>query len=189
MRILTALPLLALLATPAIAQESTSAAGDTLRVAATADARCVVEDASGSGGTNASFTPDGAGGGTIRITQLVDPETAQPRAAVADIALPVTCNAAHRVYVGSVEGGLLRAGGQRGLLPSASGFGDYLPYTLSFDWGDDSISGASNQQLTTAEQGATHGELRLRVAVEPDEGFLTAGTYSDNVTIRFEPAS
>lgn len=179
------------LAPASLAAQNAAAESDSeaLRISATAEPACVVSQPVATGGTNAVFSTDGPGGGTIAITQLVDPQTAEPRASAVELALPVICNAAHRVVVESVDGGLQRAGGQRGLKLSRDGFGDMLPYTIEFDWGEVQRSGSSEGAPYVSEQGATRGELRVRVTTEAGGGFLTAGNYSDNLTIRFEPAS
>ena len=121
-------PLLALLAlaaaaAPLSAQDTGASATRTLRLAAIAGPACVIDSATAArGAVNAAFTPDGNGGGTIAIAELVDPQTAEPRASSIDLALPVRCNAAHRLVVVSNQGGLLRAGGQQTnrLTPTAS---------------------------------------------------------------------
>lgn len=160
-----------------------------LRVAADAGAACVVDSARAVSASNATFRADGRGGGTIAITELVDPTTAQPRAATIELALPVVCNAAHRVVIASSEGGLQRIGGRRGLKPGRDGFGDMLPYAIGFTWGGNTGAGTSEDARFGITQSAETGEFRLRIDTSPTSGFLTAGIYSDALTIEFEPAN
>lgn len=186
--ILASAPLLAI-ATPVQAQDSQSVT-ETLRLFADAAPACVVSEASLSSAANASFSASGASGGTITITQLADPETAEPRSSEIALELPVVCNAAHRLVVLSGAGGLLRAGGlaSNGLRPN--GFADFLPYQLDLDWAGATLSGASNG-LTgfSLNEGAAVGRMRLRISTQAGGGVLTAGQYDDTITIRFEPAS
>lgn len=189
-----AIALVVLCAAPAEAQIATATTGqaeEALRLFASAAPACVVRGASATGnGVNATFAGDGRGGGTIAISQLVDPGSAEPRASEIELALPVVCNSAHRLVITSSDGGLLRDGGNpaNGLAPDT--FADIVPYRLSADWGSATLSGTSARggELSTA-QGAEAGELRLRVATDQGGGVLTAGRYADSITIRFEPAS
>jgi hypothetical protein len=181
---------LAALAAPAAGQDL---ANDTeaVRVFAAAPPSCVVSAApTSSAALNAVFTPDGTGGGAIAISQRVDPQTAEPRASRIDLALPVVCNAAHRLLVTSDRGGLLRAGGQVANRLAPDSFGDPLPYTIGGEWGGQALEGSSDRAgaIETA-QPARNGELRLSIATADGGGLLTAGNYSDTVTIQFEPAS
>lgn len=176
-------------AAPAVAQGLESG-NEALRVNADAAPACVVRSVAASGALNAVFTPDGQGGGTIAITQLVDPQTAEPRASSVDLTLPVTCNAAHRLVITSADGGLLRVGGASGNRLSPGTFADVLPYSVDVVWGGASSAGSSDSGTIMAlDRAATHGELRLRVATAAGGGVLTAGSYADSITLRFEPAS
>ena len=192
MRGRTIISFAALLAPTALAAQDSSTAGDTLRVFAGAPAACVVtaQGPTATGAVNAVFTPDGTGGGSIEITQLVDPQTAEPRASDIELTLPVICNAAHRLVVTSGDGGLLRAGGRANNVLSPNAFADLLPYSIAVDWGGASLAGRSNAAASLAtQQPARNGALRLRIATDQGGGALVAGRYSDNITIRFEPAS
>lgn len=180
-----------IVAVPLAAQDS-GTASDTLRVAGAAPAACVVasDSPTAAGAVNAVFSPDGIGGGSIEITQLVDPQTAQPLASDIELTLGVVCNAAHRLVVTSGDGGLLRAGGSPNNMLSPDAFADLLPYSLEVDWGGTSLTGRSNAGAAlSTQQPARNGALRLRVETEEGGGALVAGRYSDNITIRFEPAS
>lgn len=178
-------------AVPAAAQDTGNSATRTLRVAAEAAPACVIDAAAASRGAfNASFTPDGNGGGTIAIAELVDPQTAEPRASSIDLALPVRCNAAHRLIIESARGGLLRAGGQQTNRLTRDGFADLLPYRIAVDWAGVTGSSASDAgPALNALQAAASGELRVSVKTDPGGGALVAGRYADSITIRFEPAT
>ena len=172
-----------------VAGQSLDSGSEALRVNAEAPPACVVHTAAASGAVNAIFTPDGQGGGTIAITQLVDPQTAEPRAASVDLTLPVTCNAAHRLVIASADGGLLRAGGQPGNRLGSGTFADVMPYSVDVEWGGAASGTSGTGTIVALDRAATHGELRLRVATVPGGGLLTAGAYADSITLRFEPAS
>lgn len=188
-RILIASAPILCLAAPVHAQDSQSVT-ETLRLFADAAPACVVSEASLSSAANATFAASGSSGGTITITQLADPETAEPRSSEIALELPVVCNAAHRLIVQSGAGGLLRAGGQASNALRPNGFADFLTYQLNLDWAGSSLSGASNG-LTgfVLNEGAATGRMRLRISTEAGGGALTAGRYDDTITIRFEPAS
>ena len=188
-RLLIAAALLVPLSGPAAAQDLANAS-EAVRLFAESAPSCVVTSAaSASGAVNAIFSPDGTGGGAVAITQLVDPQTSQPHAASIELALPVVCNAAHRLLVTSDSGGLLREGGQATNRLAPQAFGDLLPYEIDVDWGTDRLAGNSAEGGIETAQPAQNGELRLRIGTAEGGGLLTAGNYTDTVTIRFEPAS
>ena len=162
-----------------------------LRVFAAAPPSCVVSGTpSSSGALNATFSPDGSGGGAVAISQLVNPQTAEPRAARIDLSLPVVCNAAHRLEISSDTGGLLRAGGQTSNRLAPNAFADLLPYTIKVEWAGETLDGSSDRTETLSiAQPASNGELHLSIGTADGGGLLTAGDYADTITIRFEPAA
>ena len=161
-----------------------------VRVYADAPAACVVSTARTQGASNAVFVSDGSAGGTIAITQLVDAETAEPVPANVEIALPVVCNTAHSVVVTTQSGGMLRSGGSPANTLSPDGFADFLPYAMRMDWGGQTRSGQSQAGETfSLQDGPQRGDLLLQVTTPQGGGALTAGTYTDTITIRLEPAS
>lgn len=176
----------ALAAAPAAAQD-TSRASQALQLSATARPACVIAGASATETSNAAFTALDASHGQVTITQLVDPETAQPRQSMAAISLPVTCNSAHRVTVVSSQGGLLRPGGNR----MASGaFSDFLPYRIAIDWaGRQAEQGSEAGALSVDAANGSTGALSLRLTTPQGGTPLTAGTYDDSIVIQFQPAS
>lgn len=175
----------------AASAQDLSNTSEAVRVFAAAQPACVVSAAASTGGAlNAVFTPDGTGGGAIAITQLVDPQTAEPRASSIELSLPVVCNAAHRLSVVSDTGGLLRAGGQPANRLAPDAFADLLPYTIGVDWAGTTLQVPSDRTGgIETDQPARNGELRLRIGTANGGGLLTAGNYADTVTIQFEPAS
>lgn len=176
-------------ASPSWAQDGQSA-NEAVRVFAEAQPGCVVRDVAAIGTANATFASNGSAGGTITISQLVDPQTAEPRSSSIDLSLPVVCNAAHRLVITSTQGGLLRQGGQRGNVLNPDNFADLLPYSIRVDWGGLQLAAMSTESANlSVDDEARQGELRLRVSTEPGGGALTAGRYDDTITIRFEPAA
>jgi spore coat protein U-like protein len=154
-----------------------------------APSACVIRTPGAASGTNASFAAVGASSGEVRITELVDPNNAEPRAASINLALPVICNAPHRVTLRSGNGGLLRAGGQRGSRPG--GFGEFLPYQLSAQWAGSQVQASSDRgaPLTIQSQAGRAGDVSISVAIPQGGQPLVAGTYADAVTIEFEVAN
>lgn len=190
-RLLLGAALLAVPAVPASAQDAIGPVSDTetIRVLAAAQPACVVGAANGRGGSNAAFTADGNGGGSVIISQLVDPQTAQPRASHIEIALPAICNAAHRLIIASGSGGLLREGGRANARASNSEFGDLLPYSITYDWGGAQATTSSERGFQSIPHGAAQGELLLQIDTSASSDLLNAGRYTDTIVIRFEPGS
>ncbi|MDE1918929.1 MAG: hypothetical protein KGH96_23015 [Sphingomonadales bacterium] len=185
------LPLLALAlaATPAMAQDTSSAARP-LNILGTAPTSCVLGAPSVVSSANASFTLQSSNAGEVRITQLVNPQTANPQAASLDLSLPVICNAAHTVTVRSTNGGLLRDGGSAANLRSNTDFGDFVDYTIALRWSGRNLSQSSTSgALALAMSNAASGDADLRISTPSGGGVLTAGRYSDTVIIAFQPAN
>lgn len=175
-------------AAPALAQD-TAQSSRALYVNGTAPSACVIRGATAGAAQNAVFSVVDASHGQIAITQLVDPNTAEPRASDIQISLPVTCNASHRVRIASREGGLLRSGANnRGA--AAGGFAEFLPYQIGIDWAGSQIQQQSDGGaiVVNSPNGAI-GNLSVRVATPAGGNPLVAGQYDDSITIQFEPAS
>lgn len=172
----------ALAQTPASAEHRIDIFGE-------APSACVVRTPAAASGTNASFDATGATSGEVRIAELVDPNNAEPRAAAINVALPVICNAPHRLTLRSGNGGLLRSGGRRG--GGASGFGEFLPYQLSAQWAGNQVQASSDRgaPLVIQSQAGRAGDVSISVAIQPGGRPLVAGTYADAVTIEFEVAN
>ncbi|HEX7851014.1 MAG TPA: hypothetical protein VF485_14890 [Sphingomonas sp.] len=184
----------ALLATSVAAQAQTISPNDTgqgrLEIAGRAPPACVLNAPTASGGQNASFSGTGATSGEILITEFGDPQTAQPRGAAINLALPVICNAAHRLTVTSSNGGLLRDGGNAGNRQSPTGFGEFVGYQISATWAGQNASmlTTSNSVLAIAAADGGAGDMDLTISVPPGGGALVAGRYADTVTVKFEAA-
>lgn len=185
-RFLLALGASLLAATPALAQD-TSQSSRALYINGTAPTACVIRGATSSAAQNAVFAAVDASHGQITITQLVDQNTAEPRASDIQINLPVTCNASHRVRIVSREGGLLRAGSSRG---AQAGFAEFLPYQIGVDWAGAQIQQGSNGgPIVVNSPNGAMGNLSVHVATPGGGNPLVAGQYDDSITIQFEPAS
>lgn len=111
---LVPLALGAVLVAAASAQAQTASTGERasnrLDLFGVAPSACVLSPPSSAAGTNASFTAQGAQG-VVRLTQFIDPQTAQPRDAVISLGFPVVCNSAHRLVVRTDGAGLARTAG------------------------------------------------------------------------------
>lgn len=185
---LAAVALLA--ATPAAAQTTDTGRGR-IELAGQSPAACVIQTARTGGGTNASFATNGQATGEIRITDLVDAQTAQPRQADITVVLPVVCNAAHRLSLTSTNGGLLRIGGNARNRQTATGFGDIVGYSLNAAWGGRvlALNTISASNVSVAVPDGTAGDLSLSLSVPPGGGALVAGQYTDTVVIELQVSS
>ena len=173
---------------PALAQTPQSG-GARIDINGEAPSACVVRAPSGATGINATVEAAGAGRSEIRITQLVDPASATPRATSAELSLPIICNAPHRLTVRSGNGGLLREGAARG---GAEGtFSEFLPYRLAAVWAGQQTQGLSESAggLSIDSSGGGAGQLLLSIRVEPGGSALVAGRYADDVVISFAVAN
>lgn len=184
---LSVLPLVAV-ATPALAQNPQSAERR-IEIFGEAPSACVIRTPGAATGTNATFDATGATSGEIRIVEMVDPMSAEPRAASLNLALPVICNAPHRLTLKSGNGGLLRAGGRRG--GGQGGFGEFLPYQLSAEWAGREVRASSDRAapLTIESRGGRAGDVSISVVIPQGGQPLVAGNYADAVTIEFEVAN
>lgn len=189
-----ALILPALIATSVAAQAQTINPNDTgqgrLEIAGRAPPACVLNAPTASGGQNATFSSTGATSGEIRITEFGDPQTAQPRGATINLALPVICNAAHKLTITSANGGLLRDGGNARNRQSPTGFGEFVGYQISATWAGQnaSVLTTANNVLAISSPDGGAGDMGLTIAVPPGGGPLVAGRYADTVTVQFEAA-
>lgn len=188
MRTLACLTLVAALA-PGFALAQTANIGQgRLDIVGQAPSACLISQPTASTGQNATLSQTGAQSAEIRISELVDPQTAQPRASSMNVALPVICNTAHRLTVKSGNGGLLRAGGRRG---AVSGFRQLLPYNVSADWSGQSITGSSTSgtPVTINSANGAAGQVSLSISIPAGGEPLVAGSYSDSVVIELQVAS
>lgn len=149
---------------------------------------CVVAAPSSSQGSNATFVSDGNNGGTVRITTLADPQTAEGNPVAMQVVLPVICNAAHEIVVRSTNGGLLRSGGSRAEM---NGFVQFLPYRVSYDWAGQNVAGMSddNSALDLVVPSPGKGDLNVAIRLDASTAPLVAGAYEDTLSIEITAAN
>ena len=147
---------------------------------------CVLSPPSSAAGTNASFTAQGAQG-VVRLTQFIDPQTAQPRDAVISLGFPVVCNSAHRLVVRTDGAGLARTAGPA----PAPGFRDSLGFQLSADWAGLTATGSSTSltpiSLQTANGAA--GLMNLIVNITGGGAPMVAGDYAGTLVVEIEASN
>nr|WP_137677386.1 hypothetical protein [Parerythrobacter lutipelagi] len=155
-------------------------------VAAAAPA-CNVSPGAAASVENASFQDSGTSGGTVSITALADPETAEANPVSVQVEIPVVCNSAHDITVRSANGGLLRDGGTRAAM---GGFVQFLPYAVRVDWVGQSQTGQSDEleALTMNVPNAGEGMLSVDIALGATGAVLVAGSYEDTLRIEITAA-
>jgi hypothetical protein len=176
--------------TLAAAQE---VAGDQLvrqqfEIAGVAAPACLIGVGAAGDVANASFVTDGASGGTVSFTALVDPDTAQANAASAAIVLPVICNSAHNVSVTSANGGLQRVGGARA---SLGDFEQFIAYRVGYSWVGQDVAGASYDAagLSLSVPSPGQGDFTVAINLDQTEAPLVAGNYEDILLIEISAAN
>jgi hypothetical protein len=189
MRIFPLIAVLATLAPAGALAQTVNVDQGRLDIVGEAPSACLISSPTASTGQNATLQQTGAQASEIQISQLVDPQTAQPVASSMNVALPVICNSAHRLIVRSGNGGLLREGAAGGA--PVNGFRQLLPYQVTADWSGQSVTGGS-ETLTpvtiNAADGAA-GVVSLSILIPAGGDPLVAGTYSDSVVIELQVAS
>jgi hypothetical protein len=183
------LPLLiaAALALPGTAQAQEVTRGtQKLELTALAPVACVISPATVTNSANASYSNTCTSSGQVSITELVDGNTAAPRASSIELSLPVVCNASHRVQLRSTNGGLQRAGATG----RSGAFREFLAYSVGLDWAGQSV------QLDTASRSANidanqpgKGDMVIRIATPAGGGPLVAGQYSDSIVVEVQPTN
>lgn len=181
---------LTLAAAPAAAMAAPLDGTDSARldISGASPSACVISAPAAEAGANAAFQSLEATSARVRIVDLVDPMTAQPRAASINLAFPVICNAAHRVTVRTPGGAMVRGGAPA---PQAPGFRDRLPYEVSASWAGQSDQGSSTT-LTPVDINLPNGAAgTLSVAVNIPAGGepLIAGAYSDSLIVELQAAN
>jgi len=187
---LVPLALGAVLVAVASAQAQTASTGERasnrLDLFGVAPSACVLSPPSSAAGTNASFTAQGAQG-VVRLTQFIDPQTAQPRDAVISLGFPVVCNSAHRLVVRTDGAGLARTAGPA----PAPGFRDSLGFQLSADWAGLTATGPSTSltpiSLQTANGAA--GQMNLIVNIAGGGAPMVAGDYAGTLVVEIEASN
>lgn len=158
-----------------------------LTIAGSAQPACVIKGPALARGTNISFAATGANAGEIRISQLVDPSTAEVRQAQVALLLPIVCNSAHRFLLKSSNGGLQRDGAA----PASDQFRARVPYDVSAMWQGRQLRQATDAagDFTIDMPGSGAGDLALTIDIQPGGQPLVAGSYSDTITVELQVAS
>ena len=180
-------PLLVVVPVAADAQAGAEPLDGRIELIGEAPSACVVRGPEAAVGVNATFAPLGASAGQVRITELVDPATALPRAASMDLAMPVICNGPHRVVVRSANGGLRRDG-----QPAIPGpFAEFVAYQLNSAWGDQSrqLDNSGNGPLIIDSATARAGSLLLSINLVAGGRPLVAGNYQDQIVVEVQAAN
>jgi hypothetical protein len=169
------------------AQDSTFAPSR-LEFAGVAPSACLIRSPSGQNGVNAVFDPSGGSSGRVRITELVDPSTALPKAASMNLLLPVICTGPHRVTMRTANGGLRRDGAA---VQESGGFNSMLPYSMDLAWGRSRSSAGSDSgnSLVLDAAEARAGLLSLQIALRSGNQPLVAGSYTDQIIVEFQAAN
>jgi spore coat protein U-like protein len=190
MKYLLALPLLLSVACPAYAQSIDTGLRQ-VEIVGTANPACLVRSPNSASGVNANFQAISGTSGEIRITELVNPQTAVPRATSINLTLPVICNSAHLLTVQSSNGGLARAGSNQRNVSTGGGFSEFLPYSLNAAWAGQNVSQQSTNRaglrIVTNNGGA--GNVDIGFSVPASNTPLVAGAYSDTIIIEFRAAN
>lgn len=176
----------AVLAVPAIAsaQELSERGTGEVRIEGAAPVACVLEPTATFQGSNATFREVDERRSRLDILNLVDGNTGEVIPFQAEISLPIICNAAHRVYVRTTQGGLTLVGPAQ----SAPGFSSRLLYTLGVEWAGQQRSGPSSQEIVINSSDAAQGLVNVSVSIGPNGDPLLAGAYADDLVIELEPA-
>jgi hypothetical protein len=171
---------------PATALAQTASIGQgRLDLVGQAPSACLASAPTAPNATNATFQQTGSNAAEIRITQLVNPETAEPVASSIDVAVPVICNSAHRVVVRSTNGALTR----QGQAVQANGFRSSLAYNLSTAWAGQTNNGTSASPVIINTADGAAGSVSVNISVPGGGGPLVAGIYEDSVVIELQVAS
>jgi|GEM_PF-608161 len=149
---------------------------------------CLVSGGASGQGTNATFIEEGSTGGTVQITALADPDSAEGNPVQMQVVLPVICNSAHEIVIRSANGGLLRSGGSRAAL---GGFVQFVPYRVTYDWAGQSVAGTSDQSggLDLQVPSPGQGDLTVAITVDGTSEPLVAGSYEDSLQIEITAAN
>lgn len=175
-------------AAPAVAQV-TDTDQQRLEIFGTSPPACVLQAPTAANGVNATFQSGGPANGEIRIVQMVNPQTGEPVASSINILLPVICNSSHRMAIRSLNGGLLRFGGNSRNRQDRNGFADFVDYRLAIDWAGQSKSALSSTELLVNSAQGRAGEAVLSFELQVGGGALVAGRYSDTVVVEFQAAN
>lgn len=188
MRARTSLAILAAAAaTPAIAQDGLIARAS-LDMVGYAPSACLIGRAPRGTGTNAVLAAAGARQADIRIVELVDPTTSQPRPTSISLSLPVVCNVSHQIIVRTQNGGLARDNREGGL-QAEPGFRETVPYGVTARWAGVVATGQSGVPFELIAPDAAAGDLTLDIEIMPGGQPLVAGSYSDELVVELRVAT
>jgi len=178
---------LAVLPATALAQSQPQPVTAHLDLIGEAPAACLMKPPAGTSGTNASFDPVSSGTGRIRIDQLASLNDATPLAAAIQVALPVICNAPHRIILRSGNGGLRREGAA---VASVAPFRQLLPYRLGIRWGSDQTDRNTDDgtPIVIDASGPRSGELAVLFTLASGGAPLVAGNYTDEIVLEVQVA-
>lgn len=188
---IAALAMVLIAALPAAQAQDFSESDQPLELAGEAPPACVLRAPSATAGVNANFDPTGPASGELRIVQMVNPGTAEPLPTSITLALPVICNASHRIELRSQNGGLLRDRGNARNRQSSTGFGEFLTYRVGLNWAGqqrDATSEEARNLSINAARGAA-GDALLTFSLPGGGGPLVAGRYSDAIIVEFHAAN
>jgi hypothetical protein len=191
MRLTPLLVTLAVAAPSLAAAQTLDSGGGRLDIEGTAPSACVISAPAGAAGANATFQATGARSAQVSITQMVDPQTAVPRATTINLDLPVICNTAHHLVVRTANGGLLRVGASGATQATVNGFREFLPYQVTAAWSGQTVTGGSQTGTPvniTAVDGAA-GQVSLTIDVPAGGAPMVAGAYADSLVIELQVAS
>jgi hypothetical protein len=139
----------------------------------------------------------GAEGDTLRVLQLVDPQTLAAQSARATVMLGAVCNFPHRVRVESQDNGLWPIEGP--LAPTTPDFATALPYRVAFEWADRTGMLEADARVRRLHEARadidTPAAGDLTLTIEMDAGSsntqvgapVLAGAYADTLRIYLEP--
>jgi len=137
---------------------------------------------------NAGFT----GGQVIEIDQMIDASDATLNSALVRLKFPdVMCNYAAKVFLTTVNGGLIRTGA--GQTQAASGSGEFrekVDYRLSGSWGGVALPDISTQSVSAGHTasvqagGANRADLIIDITVDANATPVLTGQYSDDIRLK-----
>lgn len=139
----------------------------------------------------------GSDGDTLRVLELVDPQTLAAQSARATVILEGVCNFPHRVRLESQDNGLWPISGP--VAPTSPDFATALPYRASFAWADrtgeieaDAKVRRPRQTLAEIDEPAA-GDLLIDIELDAGASNtqigapVLAGAYADTLRIYLEP--
>jgi len=145
---------------------------------------CIMQSATSPSSDNASVSSPSPGAADILIGRLVG-EDGVPVGATVILTLPAACNQAHRLSLGSLNGGLVNIDGT----PVGGPFRALLPYTVGVSWGGASETYDSATPGVTLSSGdAATGSVTVTIEIPAGGAPLVAGAYSDQLVLELAAA-